>query len=60
MGIYMEQINIRHYTLVQGFCLFWLFLMEGKGLIEHIYIYETTTRQPADAYPHVIYCLTKW
>jgi len=34
--------------------------MEGKGLIEHIYIYETTTRQPADAYPHVIYCLTKW
>ena len=24
-------INTRRYTLVQGFSLFWLFLMEGKG-----------------------------
>jgi len=25
-------LNIGRYTLVQGFCLYWLFLMEGKGL----------------------------
>jgi len=26
-------LNTRRYTLVQGFCFLWQFLMEGKGLI---------------------------
>ncbi len=27
--------NTRHYTLVQGFCFFWLFLMGCKGLTNY-------------------------
>ena len=41
-------LNTRRYTLVQGFCLFWLFLMEGKGLkvymnVLHFHFYNSTS-----------------
>jgi len=36
-------LNTRYYTLVQGFCFFWLFLMEGKGLKYSSYLEHSGT-----------------
>jgi len=37
-------LNTRRYTLVQGFCLFWLFLMEGKRLRSLVYLYTPSIK----------------
>ena len=42
MTLMNSPLNTRHYTLVQGFCLFWLFLMEDKGLIVKNWLRLTT------------------